>query len=201
MSQNLRNQNNKNQKPYGLIDAPSASEFFSLLGELEKEEEDNKEPEPGFFYEEDTILDYLKNSQSQDYINLSHQLNNSESYSDFCRIINEMKELVDKEISQAKKEPPLYYCCSTCQELECMCHQLFAKCPMTHCTNQYSIYDAEKCEDCLRSEVTICYCGNQFPTNQPYGMCADCEILDRQQESIDQIRYPDDVDRYISDSD
>jgi hypothetical protein len=33
-------ENSNIQKPYGLLDAPSASEFFSLLTELEKQEED-----------------------------------------------------------------------------------------------------------------------------------------------------------------
>lgn len=141
MSQNFNNEISNNTKPYGLIDAPSASAFFSLLSKLEADE------------------------------------------------INQEIEIYPIEF------------CETCKDFTCVCDQIFSQCPTLHCKNRYNIYEAEECEDCLCSKISVCYCGNKFSIYEKYGMCFDCEMKERKQESIDRILYPDDVDRYISDSD
>jgi hypothetical protein len=175
MSQNLNN-----KMSYGLFDAPSASAFFSLLEELEKDLA-NPEPDVKLFFPETAPMEYLNKLKSTDYCDFSGTS-------------------VDKDLSEEKNETA-NTCCDDCQEEECICHQIFSTCPSEGCKNKYNIYEAQECEECVRSKISICYCGNNFHIDEPYGMCGDCEMIERQQESIDKMLYPDDIDRYLIGSD
>ena len=227
----------ENPKPYGLLNAPSASAFFSLLTELEEEEDqidlgpvpqltrnNNNIPEQDeplicdtnwpttpiksikqsppipklerqsnmppeikiedndlqdlaveLFPEEEAVLEYLKQPQSPEYLDLSNKLYNSGSYEDFCSTLVEMKDLYDVETSVEKKDEPkeeLPYIdyCETCCDFSCHCDKLIP-----------------------------CECGTLYHIDEPYGMCFSCEMAQRRQDSIDQELYPDDIrERYDS---
>jgi len=220
----------ENPRPYGLLNAPSASAFFSLLVELEKEEQEDFElgPPPKFmrqpnnqeqdeplicdgptptklypdipqipklerqtnmppgiqiedlqdiavelFKEEDQdVINYLKKPHSPEYLKLSDKLNNSESYSEFCCTLVEMKDLYDVETSLLKEDdelPNIEYC-ENCSDFSCEC-----------------------------DKMVPCDCGKMYHIDEPFGMCFDCEMDYRRQCSIDQEKYPDDIrERYDS---
>ena len=230
-------ENSNIQKPYGLLDAPSASKFFSLLSELEKQEEDIElGPQPKFmrqtnapaginfpdeplicdgpfpttpikpilegppipklerqtnmppgmtvsdedlkditvelFPEDDAYLEYLKKPQSPEYLKLSERLGNVGSYEEFCDIMNKMKDLYDLETSLPTydDELPCIEYCETCCDFSCEC-----------------------------DKMVPCDCGALYHIDEPYGMCFECEMAYRRQDSIDQQRYPDDIpERYDS---
>jgi hypothetical protein len=233
VSDNMMAVENSNiQKPYGLLDAPSPSDFFSLLVELEKQETDtelgplpkwmnhskpNKQPicngpipttpinpkpvcptipklerqtnmPPEFIFshddlqdlsvelfpEEEAHLQYLKKPQSPEYLELSNKLSNVDSYQEFCSTLLEMKKLYDDETSLLKEdELPIIEYCETCCDFSCECDKMFP-----------------------------CQCGAFYHIDDPYQMCCNCEMAERQQDLIDQQRYPDDIpDRYRYDSD
>lgn len=224
----------ENPKPYGLLNAPSASAFFSLLVELEDQENqldlgplpqltrhNNNTPEqeeslicdgpiqttpiklinltppipklerqtnmpPGIqiedkdlqelavelFPEDEAYLEYLKQPHSPEYLKLSDNLNNAESYSEFCSTLVEMKDLYEAETSLLKEydELPNIEYCETCCNFLCDCDKMFP-----------------------------CDCGALYHIDEPYGMCIECEMAYRRQESIDQELYPDDIrERYDS---
>jgi hypothetical protein len=225
------------QKPYGLLDAPSASQFFSLLVELEKQEEDFEiGPPPKFmrqtnmppgiiFPDEDLLFDgpmletpiklnldgpaipklerqtnmppeikvqdsdlkdlavelfpeeeahfqYLKGPHSPEYLRLSENLFNADSYEKFCSTLVEMKDLYDVETSVVKEDDQLPYIeyCETCCDFSCEC-----------------------------DKMVPCECGALYHIDEPYQMCYNCEMAERRQDLIDQQHYPDDIrERYDS---
>ncbi len=169
-------ENTNIQKPYGLVDAPSATAFFSLLVELENQETDVElGPEPKWmmqcnnqddplirretiqttprkliheFPEEDAYLEYLKKPQSAEYLKLSERLNNLGSYEEFCDVMNKMKDLYDLETSLPTyhDEIPIIEYCETCYDFSCECDK------MVHCE-----------------------CGALYHIDEPYQMCCSCE--------------------------
>jgi hypothetical protein len=228
-------ENSNIQKSYGLLDAPSASEFFSLLDKLEGQEPDVElGPLPKFmrqtnlppgtcFPDEDLIFDrpmpstpiktidmfppipklerqtnlppeikvedsdlkdlavelfpeeeahfqYLKGPHSREYLRLSENLFNADSYEKFCSTLVEMKDLYDVETSVVKEdvakddELPCIEYCETCCDFSCEC-----------------------------DKMVPCDCGVLYHIDEPYGMCFNCEMAERRQDSIDQERYPDDI--------
>jgi hypothetical protein len=179
-------ENKKNNNPYGLLNAPSPSEFFSLLLELEKEEDELEiGPPPKFmretnmpqginFPDEPLISDgpipttpiKLKLT-SLPIPKLERETNMPPgiSFSD-----EDLQEITIDLFPQEDDELPAIDYCETCCNFLCECDKMVS-----------------------------CQCGALFHIDEPYGMCFDCEMAYRRQESIDQELYPDDIqERYDS---
>jgi hypothetical protein len=196
----------ENPKPYGLFDAPSASTFFSLLLELEKEEDLEIGPVPKFARQSNNPA--LWRNDGLDYV----PPHNNEPL------------ICDVKLSSQVIYPPI-------PKLERQTNMplginlpdidldLFSGC---QCGKMYNIYDSDECADCLSknnpmwpygktyegdecmiNKVEQCECGKSYYLDESYrGMCFDCEIIEREQDLIDQILHPDDIpDIYRYDSD
>jgi hypothetical protein len=113
-----------------------------------------------------------------------------------CECFNKPYELLDvpsdDNSTKDNVQVPLIEFCETCKDFACNC---FLKCPTPDCENNYNIYEDVECYECLSDKISICECGKEFHIDEPYGMCLECEMKERRQESIDKIQYPDDVDR------
>jgi len=176
----------ENQKPYGLLDAPSASAFFSLLVELESQEQDVElGPLPKFmrdtnmppginFPDEPLICDgpilttpiKLKLT-SLPIPKLERQTNMPPgiSFSD-----EDLQEITIDLFPQEDDELSAIDYCETCCNFLCECDKMVS-----------------------------CQCGVLYHMDEPYKMCFTCEMAKRRQESIDQELYPDDIrERYDS---
>jgi hypothetical protein len=124
------------------------------------------------FPEEEAYIEYLKQPHSLEYLKLSEKLSNAGSFEEFCSTIVEMKDLYDAETSVVKEydELPCIEYCETCCNFSCEC-----------------------------DKMVPCDCGALYHIDEPYGMCFECEMAYRRQDSIDQERYPDDIrERYDS---
>ena len=176
----------ENPRPYGLLNAPSASAFFSLLVELEEDYKDKDEdfelgPPPKWMrqtnnqllVEEERPLIYdepmltnsttpttpIKADQSVPPIpKLERQTNMPEE------IQIENDDLLDLAIELFPEDQYVIEYCENCCDFSCECDKMFP-----------------------------CDCGKLYHIDEPYGMCFDCEMAQRRQESIDQELYPDDI--------
>jgi hypothetical protein len=171
----------ENPKPYGLLNAPSASAFFSLLVQLEQQEDqldlgplpqltrDNNIPEQ----EEPLICDGPMPTTPIKLINLTPTIPKLERQTNMPQEFQiEDKDLQDLAIQLFPEEDEIQYpvYCETCQEYLCEC-----------------------------DKMVPCDCGALYHIDEPYGMCAECEMAYRRQDSIDQELYPDDIrERYDS---
>jgi hypothetical protein len=173
----------ENPKPYGLFDAPSASAFFSLLLELEKEEEDFElGPVPKFARQSNNPalwrndgLDYVPPHDNEPLIG-DVDLSSQVIWPPIPKLERQtnMPDGIPFELNvedDAKFEIPFLEYCGTCYNFSCDC-------------------------------MVPCECGTLYHIDEPYGMCFNCEIAERRQDLIDQDLYPDDIpDRYRYDSD
>jgi hypothetical protein len=172
----------ENSKPYGLLNAPSPSSFFSLLLELEEQENkldlgtlpeltrhNNNIPE----HDEPLICDGPMLTTPIKSINLTPPIPKLERHANISQEIQiEDKDLQDLVVELFPEEDEIQYplYCETCSDFYCEC-----------------------------DKMVPCDCGALYHINEPYGMCAECEMAYRRQDSIDQELYPDDIrERYNS---
>jgi len=170
----------ENPRPYGLLNAPSASAFFSLLSELEEQEDqmelgylpqltrdNNNIPEQ----DEPLICDGPMPTTPIKSINLTPSIPKLERQTNMPPENQiEDKDLQDIAVELFPEEDenifPVY--CENCQEFFCQC-----------------------------DKMVPCDCGTLYHIDEPYGMCFECEMAYRRQDSIDQQLYPDDIrERY-----
>jgi hypothetical protein len=176
----------ENQKPYGLLDAPSPLDFFSLLVELESQEQDVElGPLPKFmretnmppginFSDEPLICDgpipttpIKIKLEALPIPKLERQTNMPPG---ICFSDEDLQEITIDLFPQEDDELPNIEYCDTCGDFSCECDKM--------------IY---------------CDCGAFYYIDEPYKMCFDCEMAQRRQDSIDQYHYPDDIrERYDS---
>jgi hypothetical protein len=176
----------ENQKPYGLLDAPCPSDFFSLLVELEKEKDELEiGPLPKFtrqtnmppginFPDEPLICDgpilttpIKIKLEGLPIPKLERQTNMPPgiSFSD-----EDLQEITIDLFPQEDDELPAIDYCETCCNFLCECDKMVS-----------------------------CQCGALYHMDEPYKMCFTCEMAQRCQDSIDQELYPDDIrERYDS---
>jgi hypothetical protein len=208
------------QKPYGLLDAPSASAFFSLLVELEKQETDAElGPEPKWMKQSNnqmcrgTIPTTPK--KSNDVFPPIPKLERQTNMPEGMKISHE--DLQDLEVNLF----PEYIHYPRSQEYIKLSDKLNNVgsyeefCDVIN--KMKDLYDLEAslqkkdelpcieyCETCCNfscecDKMVPCECGALYHIDEPYKMCFNCEMADRRQESIDQERYPDDIrERYDS---
>ena len=169
------------QKSYGLLDAPSPADFFSLLVELEEQEKEDFElgPLPKFMrqpnnqeQDEPLICDGPMPStppklklEIPSIPKLERQTNMPPGIQ-----IEDLKDLNVELFPEEDDELPNIEYCENCSDFSCEC-----------------------------DKMVPCDCGKMYHIDEPYGMCFDCEMDYRRQDSIDQANYPDDIrERYDS---
>jgi hypothetical protein len=174
----------ENPRPYGLLNAPSASAFFSLLTELEEQEEQlDLGPLPKFvrqtnmppginFLDEPLICDEPIPTTPIKANQIALPIPKLERLTNIPPGIHieddDLKDLAVDLFPEDEIQYPEY--CETCQDYSCVC-----------------------------DKMVPCDCGALYHIDEPYGMCFECEMAYRRQESIDQELYPDDIrERYDS---
>jgi hypothetical protein len=171
----------ENPKPYGLLNAPSASAFFSLLVELEDQENqldlgplpqltrhNNNTPEQ----DEPLICDGPMPTTPIKLINFTPPIPKLERQTNMPTGIQiEDKDLQDLAVELFPEDQIQYpEYCETCRDFFCEC-----------------------------DKMVPCDCGALYHIDEPYGMCGECEMAYRRQDLIDQELYPDDIrERYDS---
>jgi len=150
---------------------PKLERQTNMPAEMKISHEDLEDLAVDLFPEEEAHFQYLKGPHSREYLRLSENLFNSDSYEKFCSTLVEMKDLYDVETSVPTDYglPCIEYC-DTCCDFSCEC-----------------------------DKMVPCVCGALYHIDEPYQMCGNCEMAERRQDSIDQQRYPDDIrERYDS---
>jgi len=171
----------ENPKPYGLLNAPSASAFFSLLVELEDQENqldlgplpqltrhNNNTPEQ----DEPLICDGPMPTTPIKLINFTPPIPKLERQTNMPTGIQiddkDLQDLAVELFPEDQIQYPEY--CETCRDFFCEC-----------------------------DKMVPCDCGALYHIDEPYGMCGECEMAYRRQDLIDQELYPDDIrERYDS---
>ena len=176
----------ENQKPYDLINAPSAFEFFSLLVELEKQENDDElGPQPKWTRYPDEPTTPTKSSEVFPPIpKLERQTNMPEGL-----------KLPDEDLNDLNVELfPEYIHYSKSPEYKELSRKLGnASCYEDFCSTILEMKD-------FYDYTSHCDCGTLYDVRyEKHGMCHKCDMAERRQDSIDQERYPDDIrERYDS---
>jgi hypothetical protein len=209
-------ENSNIQKPYGLLDAPSASEFFSLLSKLEEQEDKELGPEPKWMsqintpelrktfppipkLERQTNMPARMVVSNEDLNDLSVKLfPEDEAYLEYLKKPQSPEYL---KLSERLGNVGSY------QEF---CDIMNKMKELYDLETSLSTYDhdelpcIEYCETCCDfsckcDKMVPCECGALYHIDEPYQMCCNCEMAERKQESIDRQRYPDDIrERYDS---
>jgi hypothetical protein len=188
------------QRPYGLLDAPSPADFFSLLVEMEKAEdyESNQTPAPN-----NTPDEFPPPPKLERQTNRPIELQPSEDDLNDVAVELFPEELIpDADFSEFIVNS---YYCETCEDFKCDCGDQLAREDYEtdrECVT-YKYY--RFCHD-FPEETSYCTnCGKKyFIDESQYGMCYDCEMEAMKQDLIDQELYPDDIPmelRYNSDRD
>lgn len=174
-------ENSDIQKPYGLLDAPSPSDFFSLLVELEKQETDAElGPLPKWMNHSKPNKQPICNGpipttpiKTKPVCPTIPKLERQTNMPPEIIFSHDDLQDLSVELFPEEDELPIIDYCETCCDFSCECDKMFP-----------------------------CQCGAFYHIDEPYQMCCNCEMAERQQDLIDQQRYPDDIpDRYRYDSD
>jgi len=177
----------ENPKPYGLLNAPSASAFFSLLVELEEDYKDKNED-----FELGPPPKWMRQTNNQLLVEEERPLIYDEPpiYDEPMLTTPTTPIKADQSVPHIPKlerqtnMPPEI----EDDDLLDLAIELFPE-------DQYVIEYCENCCDfsCECDKMVTCECGKMYHIDEPYGMCFDCEMAQRRQESIDQELYPDDI--------
>ena len=214
-------ENSNIQKPYGLLDAPSASDFFSLLNQLEQQEDKELGPEPKWMRHNNTpelnhvfppIPKLERQTNMPQEMKISHEdledlsvnlFPEEEAHFQYLKgpHSREYLRLSDELFNAGSYEK----FCSTLIEMKDL-YDVEAPLPTDplptdHDSELPCIEYCETCCDfsCECDKMVSCVCGDLYHIDEPYQMCGNCEMAERRQDSIDQERYPDDIrERYDS---
>lgn len=171
-------ENTANPRPYGLLDAPSPSAFFSLLVELEEQENQldlgplpqlirhNNIPEQ----DEQLICDEPMPTTPTKLVHLDPPIPVLERQNNIHPQVEDLDDIAVELFPEQNDEIPIIEYCEACWNFICDC-----------------------------DKMVFCDCGALYHIDEPYGMCFQCEMDMRKQDLIDQQRYPDDIpERYNS---
>jgi hypothetical protein len=220
-------ENSNIQKPYGLLDAPSASAFFTLLVELEKQETDVElGPEPKWMSQtnnQDEPLGTIPTTprKSSDVFppipKLERQTNMPEgiNYPDDDDLQGIAINLFPEYIHYPKscEYMALSSKLGNASSYEDFCSILLEMKDLYDVEASVSKEVDKYCETCCSFScecdmMVPCECGTLYDIREPYKMCNKCEMAMRRQDSIDELIHPDDIpdrdrdrDSYSYDSD
>jgi hypothetical protein len=169
------------QAQYGLIDAPSPVEFFSLLGELEKKEVYDSFPSTPIIEKDFLPIPKLERQTIRPRELFTSQNN-----------LNDVRtELFPEPLIPDVNFSDFYFGCP--YQLAKEKYELDKAC-------WNSAYD-DFCSDLPENEP--CYdCGKKFLPNSSYNICNECAAKMMEQDLIDKLLYLDDIAmelRYDSD--
>jgi hypothetical protein len=198
-------ENSDIQKPYGLLDAPSLSDFFSLLVELETDAELGPLPK---WTSQKNISKLERKTNMPEEIIFSHD--------DLQEVNVELFPKEEAHLQYLKKPQSPEYLelsnkLSSAESYQEFCSTLLEMKKLyddeTSLLKEDELPIIEYCETCCDfscecDKMITCHCGALYHIDEPYQMCYNCEMAERKQDLIDQERYPDDIpDRYRYDSD
>lgn len=217
----------ENQKPCGLLYAPSPSDFFSLLTELETQQEDIELGPPPKFMRQTNMPPGINFPDDEPFIfdgpiqatpikpilegppipKLERQTNMPPgmkfSDEDLKEIAVELFPEEDAYIEYIKQPQSLEYLSLSEKLSNVGCYDDETSVVKEDVAKDELPY-IEYCETCCDfscecDKMVPCECGKLYHIDEPYGMCFDCEMAYRRQDSIDQYYYPDDIrERYDS---
>lgn len=198
-------ENSDIQKPYGLLDAPSPLDFFSLLVELETDAELGPLPK---WTSQKNISKLERKTNMPEEIIFSHD--------DLPEVNVELFPKEEAHLQYLKKPQSPEYLelsnkLSNAESYQEFCSTLLEMKKLyddeTSLLKEDELPIIEYCETCCDfscecDKMITCDCGALYHIDEPYQMCYNCEMTERKQDLIDQERYPDDIpDRYRYDSD
>lgn len=198
-------ENSDIQKPYGLLDAPYLSDFFSLLVELETDAELG--PLPKWTSQKNISKLERKTNMPEEIIF---------SRDDLQEVNVELFPKEEAHLQYLKKPQSPEYLelsnkLSSAESYQEFCSTLLEMKKLyddeTSLLKEDELPIIEYCETCCDfscecDKMITCHCGALYHIDEPYQMCYNCEMAERKQDLIDQERYPDDIpDRYRYDSD
>lgn len=224
VSDNMMAVENSNiQKPYGLLDAPSPSDFFSLLVELETDAE--LVPLPKWTSQKNILKPNeqpickgpipttpIKTKLVCPTIpKLERKTNMPEeiifSHDDLQEVNVELFPKEEAHLQYLKKPQSPEYLelsnkLSSAESYQEFCSTLLEMKKLyddeTSLLKEDELPIIEYCETCCDfscecDKMITCDCGALYHIDEPYQMCYNCEMAERKQDLIDQERYPDDI--------